>query len=501
MGSLAGSRVAAFQRARRPVLAVLLLCLALAAGLPLPGRAAAATGDTAPARVENGDGVERFVLKNGLEVVVIPNRRAPIVAHMVWYKVGAADEIAGHSGLAHFLEHLMFKGTRKVPPGEFSRIVARRGGNDNAFTSADYTAYFQNIARENLDLVMELEADRMANLTLDEKIVVTERAVVLEERRERIDNEPASRLGEQMRAALFLNHPYGRPIIGWENEIKRLTRDDALTFYRRHYAPNNAILVVAGDITADELRPIAEKTYGRVPKRIVATRARPAEPEPDAARRVILTSDQVRLPQLTRAYLAPSYRSADPDLLGKSDAHALDVLAMILGGGASSRLYRTLAIERGLAASASGFYDSDGMDYGGFWFSVTPRQGVATETLEAALDAVIDDVVRNGVGADEVARASRQLQADAVYARDDLSVMARVYGAALAVGQTVEDVADWTRRVALVTKDDVDRVAQAVFRPDRAVTGLLLPAAAAPGAAPPPDDTAPQTPLTDGAIR
>ena len=202
---------------------------------------------------------ETFTLDNGLTVVVVPNHRMPVVSHMVWYKVGAADEDPGKSGLAHLLEHLMFKGTPSVPPGMFSKIIARNGGRDNAFTTSDYTGYFQNVAADRLELVMRMEADRMANLTLDRETVETERAVVLEEWRMRVGNSPEGRLSQQMEAALFLNSPYHRPVIGWQSEIARLDRDDALAFYRRWYAPNNAVLVVAGDVDAATVRPLAEK--------------------------------------------------------------------------------------------------------------------------------------------------------------------------------------------------------------------------------------------------
>ena len=254
---------------------------------------------------------ETFTLDNGMQVVVIPDHRAPVVTHMVWYKVGSADEVARHSGLAHFLEHLMFKGTPDVPDGQFSYIVARNGGSENAFTSYDYTAYFQNVARDRLELVMELEADRMTNLILSEEDVQTERQVVLEERRMRVDNNPAAILGEQVRAAQFYIHPYGWPVIGWQHEIEALTHQDVIDFYKRHYAPNNAVLVVAGDITADELRPLAEAYYGSMSKtrggRSRASKARgtAANGGPSGRARRRSRRSAIGLDQLSRAELQP----------------------------------------------------------------------------------------------------------------------------------------------------------------------------------------------------
>jgi zinc protease len=209
---------------------------------------------------------ETFTLDNGLEVVVVANRRAPIVTHMLWYKVGAADEPPGKSGIAHFLEHLMFKGTDTLGPGEFSDIIARNGGQENAFTSYDYTGYFQTVAKDRLDIIMKYEADRMTNLTLSDEVVLPERDVVLEERRSRIDREPGAQLGEALRAVLFLHHPYGVPVIGWEEEIRGLTSADAIDFYRRWYAPNNAVLIVAGDVDAEEVRALAETHTGSFPR-------------------------------------------------------------------------------------------------------------------------------------------------------------------------------------------------------------------------------------------
>ncbi len=364
----------------------------------------------------------------------------------------------------------MFKGTEKMAPGEFSKIVARNGGRDNAFTSQDYTAYFQRVARDRLELVMEIEADRMANLRLSDDVVLPEVAVVLEERRSRTDNNPSAQLYEHTRAALYMNHPYRVPVIGWKSEIEGLTTADAIAFYRRHYAPNNAILIVAGDVTAAEIRPLAEKYYGPIPRRELPPRVRATEPEQRAARRVVLKSPQVRQPSWSRTYLAPSYTTATG-----GDAYALQVLAEIMGGGATSRLYRSLVVEQGVAASAGAWYSADGLDSGTFGISGSPRPGTEIDAVEAALTAQIKALLSDGVSADEVARAKRSLLAGAIYVRDSLRAGPNIFGRALTSGRTIADVESWPDRVGEVTAEAVNAAAKKVFRDNRSVTGVLLP--------------------------
>src|SRR5690242_10182063 len=318
--------------------ALLLLCLLSA----VPFARAAGIG---------GPEVTHFTLANGLEMVVVPDHRTPVVTHMAWYRVGSADETPGKSGLAHFLEHLMFKGTAQNPEGRFSQTVAALGGQENAFTTADYTGYFQRIAKEHLEKMMTLEADRMTGLVLSETNVVPELKVVLEEYNMRVANSPDARLGEQIAAALYLNSPYGRPVIGWRQEIEKLTREDALAFYRRFYSPNNAVVVIAGDVTAEEVKALAEKTYDKVPRVVeIAPRARPQEPPPVAPRTVMLADPRVAQPSLQRAYLVPSYATS------ANDAAALEVLAHVMGSGQTSRLYRSLVVDRRIATNAGGFY-------------------------------------------------------------------------------------------------------------------------------------------------
>jgi zinc protease len=414
-----------------------------------------------------------FTLENGLQVVVIENHRAPVVTHMVWYRAGSADEARGKTGIAHFLEHLMFKGTKSAPVGYFSDQIARRGGNENAFTTIDYTAYHQTVAVEHLPEMMRLEADRMVNLVLSDDVVLPERDVILEERRQRIDNDPGSKLQEMMRATLFLNHTYRNPTIGWENEIRRLTTEDALDWYRTWYAPNNAIVVISGDVTVDQVRPLAEKYYGAIPAREVPVRARPEEPAQFAPRRVSLASPQVQLPTWQRHYQAPSYRKGDT-----RHAYALDLLAEILGGGTSSRLYRALVVDSKVATSAGSAYTSENLDYGVFAIYGTAQAGGELPALEQAFEAEIARLLRDGVTAEEVARAKATMRADTVMARDSLFGPARIVGQALATGGTIEDVESWPDRIDAVTVEQVNEAARALFNPNLSVTALLMPEAA-----------------------
>lgn len=438
--------------------------MAITLGLTLAGAKAATAGVFNP---------ETFTLDNGMEVVVVPNHRAPVVSHWVWYKVGSADSPLGKSGLAHFVEHLMFKGTEEVEAGQFSRIVARNGGNDNAMTSHDFTAYFQNIAKDRLELVMELEADRMVNLTLTEDEVLPERDVVLEERRSRVDNEPSSLLFEQLNATQFLHHPYRLPVIGWQHEMASYTLEDAVDFYETWYAPNNAVLVVAGDITADELRPLAEATYGRLEAQEVPERRRVKEPPQLAPRRISLEHEQVRQPSFTRSYLAPSLTTE-----GGEHAHALEVLAELFGSGGTSRLYKSLVVEKGVAAGIGSYYRGTSLDETTFRIHASPRPGVSLDELEAAIDEEIAKLLEEGVAEDELARVKTRMLAEATYARDSLSGAARVFGMALTAGRGIEAVEQWPERIEAVTADDVEAAARLVLDPARSVTGHLRPAGA-----------------------
>jgi len=410
-----------------------------------------------------------FALANGLQVVVIPDHRAPVVTQMVWYKVGAADEPPGSSGIAHFLEHLMFKGTDKVPT--FSRIVAKNGGNDNAFTNHDVTAYFQRVAKDRLPTIMEMEADRMANLRLTPQDVATERDVILEERRSRVDNDPGAILQEQMMAALYRNHPYGIPIIGWEHEIKELDREDALSFYRRFYAPENAILIIAGDVEPEQVKTLAEKTFGQIPRHGDAEkRERPTEPQHESPIVVTLEDPRAGRTTVQRYYIAPSYASAEP-----GEAEALELLMRVAAHSATSRIYKRLVMEDQVAASAGGWYSDSGLDSGRLSFYAIAGQEHTPEDIKAAIDRVVEDLREGGVTQAELDRARASQIAEYVYNSDSISRMARQYGWRLAAGMTVEDVEAWPERLKEVTVDDVRAVARKYLDDDNSVTGILKP--------------------------
>jgi zinc protease len=417
-----------------------------------------------------GPEVADFTLSNGLELVVIPDHRAPVVTHMIWYKVGAADETPGKSGLAHFLEHLMFKGTAKNPAGKFSQVVARIGGQENAFTSQDYTGYYQRVPSEQLKTVMEFEADRMMGLQLTDEVVLPERNVILEEQNQRIGNNPSARLTEQIDAALYLNHPYGKPVIGWRHEMEHLSRDDAIGFYRRFYAPNNAVVVIAGDVDPAQARKLAEDSYGRIARHgPMAPRMRAQEPPPMAVRSLTLADPRVEMPTLQRAYLVPSFSTAK-----RGESEALEVLAHILGSGSNSRLYRALVVDKPLAVVANAWYDASELDMSKFGVHGSPRPGVTLPQLEAEMDAVIAQVIDKGVTEEELERAKTRLIADAVYSEDNQASMARWYGTALTTGASVNDVRRWPDRIRAVTADQVRDAARQWLDKRRSVTGYLI---------------------------
>jgi zinc protease len=389
---------------------------------------------------------------------------------MIWYKVGAADETPGKSGLAHFLEHLMFKGTAKNPAGKFSQVVSRIGGQENAFTTNDYTGYFQRVPSDQLKTVMDFEADRMTGLVLTDAVVLPERDVILEERNQRMENNPRARLSEQIDAALYLNHPYGKPVIGWRHEMETLSRDDAIGFYRHFYGPNDAIVVIAGDVTPEEAQKLAEDTYGKVARRsVIPPRNRPQEPPPAAVRSLTLADARVETPVLERAYLVPSFRTAKA---GQSEA--LEVLSHILGTGSNSRLYRALVVDKKMAVSAGAYYDSSAYDSSKFTLYASPRPGVSLPDLEAATDSVIADVVDKGITPEELERTKTRLIADVVYTQDNQASMARWYGSALTTGATVKDLERWPARIRAVSAADVQDAARQWLDKRRSVTGYLI---------------------------
>jgi len=420
-----------------------------------------------------GPDISHFHLVNGMEVVVIPDLRAPIVTHMIWYRNGSADDPAGKSGIAHFLEHLMFKGTVKYPQSAFSDLVSELGGQENAFTSNDFTAYFQRIAKEHLGRMMEMEADRMVNLVLTDEVVAPERDVVLEERRMRTDTDPAAELGEAVQAALFVRHPYGTPVIGWSHEIEGLNRDDALAYYRRFYTPENAILIVAGDVTAKEVRTLAEATYGQISARGEAPqRIRAKEPASRVQRLVTLNDEKVDQPSHQRVYLVPSYATA-----AQGEGEALEVLAHILGGGPTSLLYKTLVVDKKLAVAAGGYYWGQALDDSRFFLYGMPAENVSLEELDTAMDEVIAAMLNSGIDAQDLARAKTRLVADAIYSQDNQTEMARWYGMSLTTGMSVTDIQAWPERIEALTAQDILNAAAKWLDRRRSVTGFLLPAA------------------------
>ena len=418
--------------------------------------------------------VSTFKLGNGLEVVVVPDHRAPVVTHYVWYRAGSADEPTGVSGIAHFLEHLMFKSTDKIASGEFSKIVARLGGQDNAFTTHDMTGYFQRISKDRLRTVMEMEADRMQNLRLTEKEVATEREVIMEERRSRTDNNPSSILSEQMSASLYQNHPYRIPIIGWMHEMAKLSREDALAFYKEFYAPNNAIVVVAGDVSVEEVKKLAEATYGALKPNpaITGKRVRPQEPPHPAARRVALEDPRVGNASVRRFYLAPSLATAE-----EGEAEALYVLMKIAGNGPTSRLYQKLVAEEHVASNAGGWYAGTGLDGGTIGVYAIAAEGVGLDRVEARIDAVLRTLCEKGVTEGELSRAKKAFVSDFIYEADSQSQLARRYGEGLLIGQTIEQINNWPTAIMKVSAENIVRVANKHLDVRKSVTGTLLPAA------------------------
>jgi len=413
-----------------------------------------------------------FTLANGLQVVVLPNHRAPVVTQMVWYKAGSADEPQGRTGIAHFLEHLMFKGTAKYPGGEFSRLVSRIGGEENAFTSYDYTAYYQSVAPEYLEEIMRRESDRMENLILTDEVIGPERQVIIEERRMRTDNNPAAMLGEEARATLYLNSPYRNPVIGWKQEMEALNREDAIAFYNRFYTPNNALLIIAGDVTPEKARELAIATYGTVKQRAqTPPRIRPQEPVSRTMRAVTMHDARVTEATYQQYWVVPSYHNAQP-----GEAEALDLLGEILGGGNRSRLYQHLVVEKGIAASVGSGYQGTAVDDGMFYVYGLPRGNAGLEELRAAVDAEIANIIKNGVTETELEQARKRFVKNMVFSLDSPTGLAQIYGAALATGQTAEDVDKWPDRLKAVKAADIKAVAKRYLTPGHGgVVSRLLP--------------------------
>lgn len=427
--------------------------------------------------ITKSEDISSFTLENGLKVVVIPDHRAPVVTQMIWYHVGSADEAPGKSGIAHFLEHLMFKGTKTYPAGEFSSKIAAIGGQENAFTSYDYTAYFQRVAPDALEMVMGYESDRMANLVLDEEAVTTEREVILEERRMRVDSNPAAMLMENTDAVLFYNHPYRVPVIGWRQEMEKLSLKDAVDFYQQYYTPNNATLVIAGDVTPERVRDLVMKTWATIPKRAdVLPRERPQEPEKHAARVVTLHDDRVSTPSFRMSWLVPSYSNEKrfPNVKA-GDAPALDLLSEILGGSLRSRLYQELIVKQGIASNTGASYDGDPLDDGTFSVYGSPQNGKTLADVEKAVDAEVARIIKDGVTQTELDQARNRFLKAVTFARDSQSGMARIYGSTLSIGMSIEDIQKWPDVIKGVTVEQIKDAANRYLVKNQSVTSYLLP--------------------------
>ncbi len=442
----------------------------IAAALALP-----ATATLPPPARANTDrplfGAAHWRLANGLRVVHAPNRRAPVVAHYVFYGAGSGEDPPGLSGLAHFLEHMMFKGSSNVPTGAFSRAVAREGGQDNAFTSRDTTAYFQHVEASRLALMMRMEADRMAGPLFNAAEFESERGVVIEERRQVVETQPRSRFREAFDAAMWgAQHWRGRPIIGWMDEIRAITRADMLEFFAARYAPANAVLVIAGDAEEARVRDLVDETYARVPARAHLPRARDAVPAAPGEARIERRDPATRESIFTRAIAAPSATWGET-----RHANPLEVLGHILGGGTGSRLHRAL-VEAGLAVSAGAGFDGETAGASMFFISATLRAPTAREALEAAVDREIQRILDDGVTEMEVARARRQMTAGALLSLDGIGAAPRILGGVLTLGLPIEDAEHWPERMRAVTQAQVNEAARAVLPAALATTGWLLPA-------------------------
>jgi zinc protease len=420
-----------------------------------------------PAHAE-GLSATGFTLKNGLQVQVVEYHRAPVVTHMLWFRIGASDDPKGVSGVAHYLEHMMFKGTKTVPDGEYTRRIEKLGGEQNAFTGADFTAYYVTIAKEHLAKVMELEADRMQNLAPTG--FAKERDVIIEERRMRIDNQPSALLAEKMAAKLFAGHPYGIPIIGWKREMAKLSKKDVMRYYRTHYRPNAAVLVLVGDITPPEAKELAEKYYGDWPTADVPERAWPDYVPLANLARVQLSHAEVHQPIWARDYPASSLVYGR-----KSHTFPLMLLADLLGGGRSSWLYQRLVVERKLAVEAAASYSPFTLGPSTLGVTLVPAQGVSMEALEAAYTEELHAFLQREIPARDLERVKNNLKAAAIYLRDGIQGQAYILGQLLMLGYDAEFFAHWTKQIDAVQTDDIKKSAALVLQENYALTGLLLP--------------------------
>jgi len=418
---------------------------------------------------------ETFTLGNGMQVIVVTNRLAPAVAQMVWYKVGAVDDPAGLSGLAHYLEHMMFKGTQTIPSGVFSQIIAAQGGQENAFTTHDYTAYHETIAADRLAMVMQMEADRMRHLALDPKEATPELAVVLSERQERTDNSPAGLFHEKMAAALYGAHPYGRPVIGWKKDIESITPEDAARYYRAHYAPNNAVLVISGNVEIKDVMRLAAATFGALPRGQIAPRAVLPRLETPAQTRVEMQDKRVTQPSFI------SITALESDTVSRRRSDAFDVLGEVLSGGEVGVLYRHFVIATQQASGIETSYSDTTLGPKSFSIAATPGPHRDLRALESDVCIFMKRLAQTGVSARDVAAAKQRLLDSAIFARDRLIAPAQILGATAAVGKPLSDIENWPHRIEAVTARDVTEALRALLADPHQVTGFLEPAPAKEG--------------------
>lgn len=410
-----------------------------------------------------------FHLQNGMEVVLVPNHRIPAISHTLWVKAGAADDPAGKSGLAHYLEHLMFKGTPTHPSGDYESIVEGFGGEFNAFTGSDYTGYYVTIAKEHLEQVMALESDRMQHLSMETDTLLKERDVIIEERKSRVDNQPRALLSEAVDAALFRAHPYRTPIIGWLHEMQQLTPDDARAFYRLHYQPAHMVLVVAGDIDQATLAPLAEKYYGAIKAPKVPVRNWSEEPPQRAERVVRMHHPLVQQPVWLRTYMAPSLGSGD-----NKKALPLELLAQWLGGGKTSLLYRELVVNQKIATAVSVNYSSLSRGPARFTIAVSPAPDVSGAVVQKAVNQQLTIVRHQQIAPGDLERIKTLLKAEAIYARDGLEPVAQVVGVLRVLDLDVGYFTQWPSRIEAVTADAIRDAAKSTLRPEQSVTAQLL---------------------------
>lgn len=417
-------------------------------------------------------GAEVFekTLANGLKVIVREDHRAPVLVQQIWYKAGSMDELTGKTGVAHVLEHLMFKGTKSVPAGEFSRRIAAAGGRENAFTSNDYTAYFQQLHKSKLPLAMKLEADRMHNLDLSAAEFAKEIKVVMEERRMRTDDEPHALLQEKMTAAVYVEHPYQHPVIGWMSDLEQMTVADARDWYKKWYAPNNATLVVAGDVKAPAVFALAERYYGSIPKQLQPPRRVYTEPVQLGIKRMVVKAP-AELPLLVMSFHAPNI--IDPKQDWKP--YALEMLAGVLSGNDSARLNKHLVREQQVASSVGAGYDSASRGPGVFTLEATPSEGRSIVQMEAALRAEIEQLIKDGVSAEELQRVRAQVLAGEVYKLDSVFYQAMQIGQMESIGLGYRSIPVMLEKLQAVTAEQVSEVAREFLQDDNLTVAVLDP--------------------------